>query len=136
MEAQMKSLTNNPNVFDTRTFELSEVIKQGREGAKGRDPLFVARAAMDELAEELESVKAERDAALAVIEQVRAAWEKGLETDLLDWPGLDPVLSTSDTETLEAVKADVWDEGFTIGNRHDGRRDANPYRKTGEQSNG
>jgi hypothetical protein len=21
----------------------------------------------------------------------------------------------------------AWDEGYTIGNRHDGRRDANPY---------
>ena len=30
--------------------------------------------------------------------------------------------------------AGVWDEGYTIGTRHDGRRDANPYRDAAERS--
>lgn len=30
---------------------------------------------------------------------------------------------------LDQVRAEAWDEGYTIGNRHNGRRDANPYRK-------
>jgi hypothetical protein len=44
-----------------------------------------------------------------------------------------------DTPTISEAKrlasvilpflAGVWDEGYTTGNRHNGRRDANPYRQ-------
>ena len=27
------------------------------------------------------------------------------------------------------LMAEAWDEGYTIGNAHNGRRDANPYRR-------
>lgn len=29
-------------------------------------------------------------------------------------------------------EAEVWDAGYTVGNAHNGRRDANPYRSNGE----
>lgn len=34
----------------------------------------------------------------------------------------------AEVKRLRGELADVWDEGYTVGNRHNGRRDANPYR--------
>lgn len=72
-------------------------------------------------------LEAERDAAYAVIEQLRNTG--GLPVDKV-WVRWREIFSTSGAEALEARDAEKWDEGYTVGNRHDGRRDANPYRTT------
>lgn len=96
--------------------------------------------------EEVSAFRAERDAALAVIAQVRGRVKTPIVAEL-DEDG-DPLLSesyvegangqrsdirrilaTSPPDALDAVKAAAWDEGYTVGNAHNGRRDANPYRK-------
>lgn len=60
---------------------------------------------------------------------------------LLEHPGVDlSVWDLTDEPTrdwyvtraqpiVDAVAAPAWDEGYTTGNAHNGRRDANPYRK-------
>lgn len=35
-------------------------------------------------------------------------------------------------ERLMPVVREAWDEGYTVGNAHNGRRDANPYRSNDE----
>ena len=51
----------------------------------------------------------------------------------------DSISKRWDTPTISEAKrmasvilpllAGAWDEGYTAGNRHNGRRDANPYRQ-------
>lgn len=84
---------------------------------------------------DLESALAERDAARAQVAErdaVIAAMRAIVTDPVVDYYGELRVwfnaLATSPADALEAVKATAWDEGYTIGNRHDGRRDANPYR--------
>lgn len=33
----------------------------------------------------------------------------------------------ADYQTMQQIKAEAWNQGYTTGNAHNGRRDANPY---------
>ena len=37
-------------------------------------------------------------------------------------------LSAAGFGPVREARAEAWDEGYTTGNAHNGRRDANPYR--------
>ena len=38
-------------------------------------------------------------------------------------------LSAAGFGPVQEAKREAWDEGYTTGNAHNGRRDANPYRQ-------
>lgn len=110
---------------------------------------------MSELASR--AIENERDAALAVIEHVRARLERPMhpygdkklamvpeKVFLADAYGedfvqdLDAILAQSPASALAKVKADAWDEGHTAGvgwaldPLNGGSSRTNPYRKEGE----
>jgi len=39
-----------------------------------------------------------------------------------------PTLQEHLNAEIRKAQAEAWDEGYTVGNAHNGRRDANPYR--------
>ena len=58
-----------------------------------------------------------------------AEWDKGDAgwSRYQTYPRLAAALSAAGFGPMR----EVWDEGYTTGNAHNGRRDANPYRKEG-----
>lgn len=76
----------------------------------------------------------ERDAALAVIERIDSEVKDFAQTDNDALCAIEHILSNlTPADVLRERDAEKWDEGYTIGNRHNGRRDANPYRETKER---
>ena len=62
----------------------------------------------------------------AAVEAAVKELERSQDIGYSTWWTVQNVLEAAAPHML----AEAWDEGFAIGNRHDGRRDANPYRGT------
>lgn len=80
-------------------------------------------------------------------EQVAAAWGDHTITVWEDhqdrdwvwdcdcgWRGIDPKAHRREVVApiIRAAQSAAWNEGYTVGNAHNGRRDANPYTETGD----
>ena len=60
------------------------------------------------------------------IEHHARSFNEGYETAMAQELADDPATAQ---DWLDAKLAIAWDEGYTTGNAHNGRRDANPYRE-------
>jgi hypothetical protein len=69
-----------------------------------------------------------------------------LELDIEESPSTEPMVwervAPADQPALIAaalapviaeVQAEAWDKGYTVGNAHNGRRDANPYKESSDE---
>jgi len=85
-------------------------------------------------ARELHHFEAEELAAAlaAQLDKVHEALEDDATLDHA-YDTLKSIIDADPAAVLAERDARAWDEGYTTGNRHDGRRDANPYRAGAER---
>lgn len=109
----------------------ADLIAKARKFAvyyDGGGPKGILGQVLDALEIAERELAAERATIAEVDEYLDAIQKPDYESLNFALNGIAKTLAQSPADVLKAVREEAWDEGYTVGNAHNGRRDANPHR--------